>query len=120
MPLCIARPRLRRLDREDFPLRSALMGLFKKRVKPELDPSDAGDVVDVGGIIRENIDGQSSVRFYCAAWPADAAVVAAGHEPNGYFWEGVLRFLDPTLAKALELDSEAGMFAAYGGPAQCD
>lgn len=96
------------------------MGLFKKRVKPGLDASDPGEVDDVGGVIRENIDGSPSVRFYCGDWPADPAVVAAGHEPNGYFWEGVLRFLDPTLANSIELDSEAGMFAAYGSPAQCD
>jgi hypothetical protein len=50
----------------------------------------------------------------------DAAIAATGHEPNGYFWEGVLRFLDPALADSMELDSEAGMFAAYGNATQCD
>ncbi|WP_230462930.1 Imm51 family immunity protein [Micromonospora sp. CP22] len=41
-----------------------------------------------------------------------------GHEPNGYFWEGVAQLLVSTEAQALEgrfaYDPEAGMFCAYG------
>jgi hypothetical protein len=41
-----------------------------------------------------------------------------GHEPNGYFWEGVARTLlrtaAPDLEESLGFDSEAGMFCAYG------
>nr|WP_239135070.1 Imm51 family immunity protein [Streptomyces sp. SID12488] len=45
---------------------------------------------------------------------ADDAVVAAGHEPNGYFWEGLVRFAWPDIAERLDFDSEAGMFCAVG------
>lgn len=44
----------------------------------------------------------------------DEAISAAGHEPNGYFWEGMVQYLAPGLADQMELDSEAGMFVAYG------
>ena len=37
-----------------------------------------------------DVAGLSSLSFACGALPADAAVFAAGHEPNGYFWEGSL------------------------------
>jgi hypothetical protein len=56
--------------------------------------------------------GATSLTFYCGELPADAAMSAAGHEPNGYFWEGMVEYLSPELAELLELDSEAGMFAA--------
>lgn len=60
-----------------------------------------------------DIDGSNSLTFYCGELPADGAISAAGHEPNGYFWEGIVRYLAPAPEK-VELDSEAGMFAAYG------
>lgn len=63
--------------------------------------------------LNESAD-QSSLTFYTGELPADEGVVEAGHEPNGYFWEGIAAFLQPDLAARLELDSEAGMFAAYG------
>lgn len=56
--------------------------------------------------------------FYCGSLGADEAISAAGHEPNGYFWEGMLRFLAADLAEDVELDSESGMFAAYGNRRQ--
>jgi hypothetical protein len=68
----------------------------------------------VSSIIQDDAGGKPSLRFYCGGLPADEAIDASGHEPNGYFWEGVLAFLDPPLVDSLELDSEAGMFAAYG------
>ena len=43
--------------------------------------------------IRE-IDGSFSLSFPCGELPADEAVVAADHEPNGYFWEGVAQYFD--------------------------
>ncbi|MGW5190536.1 Imm51 family immunity protein [Kribbella sp. NPDC004138] len=61
-----------------------------------------------------DIDGGHSLTFYCGELPADVAVSAAGHEPNGYFWEGVATVLAPELVHGLELDSEAGMFSAAG------
>ncbi|XQE83728.1 Imm51 family immunity protein [Streptomyces microflavus] len=45
---------------------------------------------------------------------ADAAVVASGHEPNGYFWEGLVRFAWPDIAERVDFDSEAGMLCAVG------
>ncbi len=59
-------------------------------------------------------DGSFSLTFPCGELPADGAIADAGHEPNGYFWEGMLRYLAPHLAEQVELDAEAGMFAAYG------
>lgn len=61
-----------------------------------------------------DIDGSISLTFYCGELPADEAVTGAGHEPNGYFWEGMLQYLAPTLVEQVELDSEGGMFAAEG------
>lgn len=60
------------------------------------------------------IDGEYSLVFYCGELPVDGAIQAAGHEPNGYFWEGVAEVLAPHLVERLELDSEAGMFSAVG------
>ena len=61
------------------------------------------------------VDGSHSLSFSCGDLPVDDAVLAAGHEPNGYFWEGVARYVAPELVAQVELDSEAGMFCAYGG-----
>ncbi len=61
-----------------------------------------------------DIDGSNSLTLYCGDLPADDAISAAGHEPNGYFWEGMVRYLAPDPAEKIELDSEAEMFAAYG------
>lgn len=57
---------------------------------------------------------QYDCTFYAGELPVDETIVAAGHEPNGYFWEGMLRYLEPDLAEHVELDSEGGMFAAFG------
>lgn len=46
--------------------------------------------------------------------PVDKEIVLAGHEPNGYFWDGVTTFLRPDLAERLDLDSEGGMFSHPG------
>jgi hypothetical protein len=61
-----------------------------------------------------DVAGSSSLTFNCGELPADDAITAAGHEPNGYFWEGMVRYLARDLAEGIELDSEAGMFAAHG------
>ena len=63
--------------------------------------------------IRE-IDGSFSLTFPCGDLPADDAVVAADHEPNGYFWEGVAQYLAPDLAAVVEFDSEGSLFCARG------
>lgn len=61
------------------------------------------------------VDGDWRLTFPCGELPADTAVTAAGHEPNGYFWDAIAQFLVPELVGRLDLDSEAGMFCAYGG-----
>ncbi|BBH18572.1 hypothetical protein Back2_28590 [Nocardioides baekrokdamisoli] len=66
-----------------------------------------------------DIASEHSLTFYCGDLPADPAVVAAQHEPNGYFWEGVATFVAPEIADRLDLDSEAGMFSASGSKTDC-
>jgi hypothetical protein len=61
-----------------------------------------------------DVAGSASLTFGCGDLPADAAVFAAGHEPNGYFWEGVVEYLAGGQALQVELDCEAGMFCARG------
>jgi hypothetical protein len=61
-----------------------------------------------------DVAGSASLTFACGELPADAAVFAAGHEPNGYFWEGVADYVAPGLAAQVEFDCEAGMFCARG------
>ena len=67
-----------------------------------------------GHIKLIDVAGSSSLLFRCGGLPADGAVRAAEHEPNGYFWEGVLRYLAGGLLTKAELDPEAGMFCARG------
>jgi hypothetical protein len=61
-----------------------------------------------------DFDGEHSLTVDAGGLAADAAVVAAGHEPNGYFWEGLVRFAWPDIGERLDFDSEAGMFCAAG------
>ena len=46
----------------------------------------------------------------------DGAIKEVGHEPNGYFWEGVARYLvqteAPALADRILYDPEGSMFCA--------
>jgi hypothetical protein len=61
-----------------------------------------------------DFDGEYSLTLDAGGLAADAAVAAAGHEPNGYFWEGLVRFAWPDIAERLDFDSEAGTFCAVG------
>ncbi|MEU0022236.1 Imm51 family immunity protein [Streptomyces sp. NPDC048664] len=61
-----------------------------------------------------DFDGEHSLTLDAGDLASDAAVVAAGHEPNGYFWEGLVQFAWPDLAERLDFDSEGGMFCALG------
>lgn len=61
-----------------------------------------------------DVAGSSSLTFECGRLPADAAVFASGHEPNGYFWEGVAQYVASAQLSGVELDPEAGMFCARG------
>ncbi|MFF9024633.1 Imm51 family immunity protein [Streptomyces eurythermus] len=65
-------------------------------------------------ITFHDFDGEHSLRLAAGDLAADAAVIAAGHEPNGYFWEGLVRFAWPDLAERLGFDSEGGMLCALG------
>ncbi|MEV0643508.1 Imm51 family immunity protein [Streptomyces sp. NPDC050619] len=61
-----------------------------------------------------DFEGEHSLTLDAGGLAVDAAVTAAGHEPNGYFWEGLVRFAWPDIAERLDFDSEAGMFCAVG------
>ncbi|MEU0625358.1 Imm51 family immunity protein [Streptomyces rubiginosohelvolus] len=61
-----------------------------------------------------DFDGEHSLTWDVGGLAADAAVVAAGHEPNGYFWEGLVRFASPNIVEHVDFDSKAGMFCAVG------
>ncbi|MFE7546685.1 Imm51 family immunity protein [Streptomyces gardneri] len=65
-----------------------------------------------------DFDGESSLTLNAGGLAADAAVAAAGHEPNGYFWEGLVQFAWPDIAEGLDFDSEAGMFCAVGSSSE--
>jgi hypothetical protein len=66
----------------------------------------------------ETTPGKFSLLLNAGTTQVDALVEQLGHEPNGYFWEGVAHYLVSTEAPALEgrfaYDPEAGMFCAYG------
>jgi hypothetical protein len=65
-------------------------------------------------ITLHELDGEHSLTLAAGDLAADAAVVAAGHEPNGYFWDSLVQFAWPELAERLDFDSEGGMFCALG------
>ena len=41
-----------------------------------------------------DLAGSCSLTFECGDLPADVAAFAAGHVPNGYFWEGVVQYFE--------------------------
>ncbi|OII69716.1 Imm51 family immunity protein [Streptomyces sp. CC77] len=67
-------------------------------------------------ITLHDLDGEHSLTLAVGGLAADVAVADAGHEPNGYFWEGLVRFAWPGIAEPLDFDSEADMFCAVGTP----
>ena len=90
------------------------MGIFDRfrRVRS----TSANDPDSVGKLHITEIEGEHSLAFYCGELPVDEEIALAGHEPNGYFWEGVVEFGAPELAAEIELDSEGSMFSAWGPP----
>jgi hypothetical protein len=64
-----------------------------------------------------DLAGSCSLTFECGDLPADVAVFATGHVPNGYFREGVVQSFAGGLLSQAELDPEAGMFCARGSRA---
>ena len=66
--------------------------------------------------LLDSEDTGSTSCFFDADVPATADVVASlGHEPNGYFWEGVVRRLvEKGELDEPDADPEGGMFCARG------
>jgi hypothetical protein len=68
--------------------------------------------------VIETSPGEFSLLLAAGETDVDDVIETAGHEPNGYFWEGIAELLIATEAPALqgrfEFDSEGGMFAATG------
>ncbi|WP_395105422.1 immunity 51 family protein [Actinomadura sp. SCN-SB] len=66
----------------------------------------------------ETAPGKFSLLLYAGTAQVDELIEELGHEPNGYFWEGVARLLVSTEAPGLDerfsFDPEADMFCAYG------
>ncbi|WP_405143219.1 immunity 51 family protein [Sphaerisporangium sp. NBC_01403] len=66
----------------------------------------------------ETTPGKFSLLLDAGTTQVDGLVEKLGHEPNGYFWEGVAQFLvsteAPTLDGRFSYDPEGGMFCAYG------
>ena len=69
-------------------------------------------------MLTETTPGEYSLLLEAGTTPVDDLIVELGHEPNGYFWEGVAQFLVSTEAPALDgrfdYDPEGGMFCAHG------
>ena len=68
--------------------------------------------------VIETTPGKFSLLLNAGETPVDETISELGHEPNGYFWEGVATLLvdknAPELAEGFSYDPEAGMFCAYG------
>ncbi|GLY33587.1 Imm51 family immunity protein [Kineosporia sp. NBRC 101731] len=66
----------------------------------------------------ETSPGNFSLIMNAGDTPADVVVGESGHEPNGYFWDGMAKWLVRTQVPEVEgrvkFDPEAGMFCAYG------
>jgi hypothetical protein len=69
--------------------------------------------------LLETRPGNYSLMLIAGTTDVDEVVEELGHEPNGYFWEGVAELLVATEATQLEgrfeYDPEGGMFVAHGG-----
>lgn len=66
----------------------------------------------------ETDPGNYSLLLNAGTTAVDDLIRELGHEPNGYFWEGVAQLLvsgqAPVLQERFSYDPEAGMFCAYG------
>jgi hypothetical protein len=62
--------------------------------------------------------GEYSLLLDAGTTDVDDVVEELGHEPNGYFWQGIAQLLVSTETPALEgrfsYDPEGGTFSAYG------
>lgn len=68
--------------------------------------------------VFETTPGKFSLLLNTGTTAVDDTISELGHEPNGYFWEGVAMILvekhAPEIAEGFDYDPEAGMFCAYG------
>jgi hypothetical protein len=66
----------------------------------------------------ETTPGRFSLLLVAGMTQVDELIEKLGHEPNGYFWEGVAQLLvrtqAPELGGRFEYDPEGGMFCAHG------
>lgn len=74
---------------------------------PLMDPIDVTEVAP----------GEHRLYLVAGTTDVDAVISELGHEPNGAFWEGIVKLLVVTEAPALDgrffSDAEAGAFLAY-------
>lgn len=62
----------------------------------------------------EDIGYGPTICVFLNGVPADEAIRSEGHEPNGYFWQGVAEFVRGDLSSQLEFDCEVSMFVVLG------
>lgn len=66
----------------------------------------------------ETSPGEFSLMLDAGTTDVDEVIEELGHEPNGYFWEGIAQLLVDTEAQRLEgrfeYDPEGDMFVAHG------
>ncbi|XVX18824.1 hypothetical protein ACQP1U_10780 [Actinomycetota bacterium] len=100
------------------------MGIFDRFRGASRDRRGVGDRRDAGsgnGPLRIGESrGTAWLTLELGDLPSDSAVIEAGEEPNGAFWEGVAGYLAPDIVSRLELDSEGSMFSVAGGRADID
>jgi len=66
-------------------------------------------------------DAPRSISFDSAPPPTFEVAEESGHEPGGYFWDGVVRWLIAQgQAPDVSSDPEAGMYSAQGTPQELD
>jgi hypothetical protein len=72
--------------------------------------------ISIMGPTDDDPDAEPRVYMPCGEAPADEAVLAAGHQPNGYFWQSLIEYLKERddLRLELEFDCESGTFVAKG------
>jgi len=66
----------------------------------------------------ETSPGAYSLLLDAGTTDVDEVIEELGHEPNGYFWEGIAQLLvdaeAPHLEGRFDYDPEGGMFVAHG------
>ncbi|MEU4426195.1 Imm51 family immunity protein [Actinoplanes sp. NPDC024001] len=67
--------------------------------------------------VDQEESGRYSLWLEAGTTDVDDVIAELGHEPNGYFWDGIVQLLVASEAAALkdrfESDPEAGAYCAY-------